>query len=74
MISHLPTQAPSEDETAVHLNQVNGEPLYPCFQVYLTTIGGGVCTMYHEDTLCNVFNNLKNLFVISFDNFTKIRN
>jgi hypothetical protein len=45
MISHLPTQVPSEDETAVHLNQLKGEPLYPTFVVYLTTIGGGLCTM-----------------------------
>jgi hypothetical protein len=43
MMSHLPTQAPYE--AAVHLNQVNGEPLYPTFVVYLMTIGGHLCTV-----------------------------
>ena len=54
MISHLPTQVPSEDETAVHLNQLKGEPLYPTFVVYLTTIGGGY-TLCRTSLLCAIF-------------------
>ncbi len=48
--------------------------LYPCFQVYLTTICGGY-VLCRTSLLCTIFSIiLKNVFCNPFDYFVKIRN